>query len=143
SPTSLIQTIGRAARNVEARAILYADTMTKSMKAAIEETDRRREKQIAYNAVHGITPESVRKSIGDVLGSVYEQPDSAQPGLGEDGAQAPWLHNPSALRKHIEALRKKMRTAAGDLDFETAARLRDEIRRLETLELSVREGTIL
>jgi excinuclease ABC subunit B len=142
SRTSLIQTIGRAARNVEARAILYADTVTKSMKAAIEETDRRREKQVAYNAAHGITPESVRKSIGDAMGSVYDQADSVQSGLGEDGAQAPWLHNPAALRKHIEATRKKMRTAAGDLDFETAARLRDQIRRLETLELSVRDGII-
>ncbi len=139
SRTSLIQTIGRAARNVEAKAVLYADTITKSMKAAIEETDRRREKQKAYNLAHGITPESVRKAIGDVPGALYDQAASSSvrliADLTEDGKQADFLHDPVALRKRIDALRKEMHAAAADLEFETAAKLRDEIKKLEEIDL--------
>lgn len=139
SRTSLIQTIGRAARNVEAKAVLYADTVTKSMKAAIDETDRRREKQVAYNTAHGITPESVKKAIGDSMGGAYDQGESVRLAAGfADGAeQAAFLHSPAALRKHIEGLRKKMHTAAADLEFETAAKLRDEIKKLEAMEMEI------
>ncbi len=150
SRTSLIQTIGRAARNIDGRAILYADKITGSMKAAIEETERRREKQQAYNAANGITPESVKKHIGDILASVFERGDHVDvdarakltrgkagrgSGAGADGG-APALSGP-ALQKHIRQLEKKMKEAAGNLDFETAATLRDEIRRLEREEMGV------
>ncbi|MCB9978169.1 MAG: excinuclease ABC subunit UvrB [Rhodospirillales bacterium] len=139
SRTSLIQTIGRAARNVEAKAILYADTITKSMKAAIDETDRRREKQKAYNTAHGITPESVRKAIGDTMSGAYGQGESVRlaAGFADGSAQAEFLRSPAALRKHIESLHRKMHIAAADLEFETAAKLRDEIRTLEVMELEI------
>lgn len=141
SRTSLIQTIGRAARNLEAKAVLYADRVTKSMQSAIEETDRRREKQKAYNAAHGITPESVRKAIGDIPGALNDQASSSAARLvaelAEDGAQAEFLHDPAALRKRIESLRKEMHAAAADLEFETAAKLRDEIRKLEEADLYI------
>jgi excinuclease ABC subunit B len=131
SRTSLIQTIGRAARNLDGRVILYADRMTQSLEAAIRETNRRREKQQAFNVANGITPESVRSRINDVMDSVYEQDSvTVDMGLGEERNLIG--HN---LRATIDALDKKMRAAAGDLEFEEAARLRDEIRRLEMLEL--------
>ncbi len=134
SQTSLIQTIGRAARNIDGRVILYADTMTRSLRAAIEETERRRNKQRTWNEDHGITPQSVRKQIGKVLESVFEQ---------DYVTIAPVKHTGAAefvgkdLKAAIADLEKRMRAAAADLEFEAAARLRDEIKRLEALDLGL------
>jgi excinuclease ABC subunit B len=139
SKTSLIQTIGRAARNVDAKAILYADRETKSMQAAIEETTRRREKQLEYNKAHNITPESVRKSIGDVLQSVYERSDRLNvpiiKGLNEQEQAA--LATPEGFKKYIAGLEQKMLKAAENLEFETAADIRDEIHKLEKSSLGL------
>ncbi|WP_219894486.1 excinuclease ABC subunit UvrB [Aquisediminimonas profunda] len=132
SETSLIQTIGRAARNVDGRVILYADRMTGSMERAIAETDRRREKQLAYNTAHGITPETIKRAIGDIIKDVASR-DQVTVEI-EDGPVHMVGHN---LRAYIEELEKKMRAAAADLEFEEAGRLRDEIRALEQSELGI------
>ncbi len=126
SKTSLIQTIGRAARNVNGRVILYADRVTKSMQEALTETNRRRERQQAYNAAHGITPESVKKSIRDVLQSVYES-DHLTVEIDKETVELTGKH----LENHMKDLEKRMREAASNLEFEEAARLRDELKRIE------------
>ncbi|MDM7955125.1 excinuclease ABC subunit UvrB [Blastomonas sp.] len=133
SETSLIQTIGRAARNVEGRVILYADRITGSMERALNETDRRREKQIAYNEEHGITPTTIKRNIGDIIAHVASK-DSVLVDTGDENRPHMVGHN---LRGYIEELEKKMRAAAADLEFEEAGRLRDEIRKLEAEELGL------
>lgn len=123
SEMSLIQTVGRAARHVSGQAIMYADTITGSMRRAIDETNRRREKQLAYNREHGIEPESVRKAIRDLLvAEVAEEPAvyGAGPGLPQD-----------TVEDLVAELERDMKLAARDLRFEDAAKLRDRIRALQ------------
>ena len=136
SETSLIQTIGRAARNVDGRVILYADRMTGSMERAIAETDRRRAKQHAYNEANGITPATIKREIADIIAHTASR-DGILVELDDPATNNMVGHN---LRSHIEDLEKRMRAAAADLEFEEAGRLRDEIRRLEATELGLPEG---
>jgi excinuclease ABC subunit B len=133
SETSLIQTIGRAARNVDGRVILYADRITGSMERAMAETDRRREKQHAYNLLHGITPATIKRGIADIIADTASR-DGVLVDIEDDGVNNLVGHN---LRGYIEDLEKRMRAAAADLEFEEAGRLRDEIRRLEAGELGL------
>ncbi|MCB2116823.1 MAG: excinuclease ABC subunit UvrB, partial [Rhodobacteraceae bacterium] len=131
SETSLIQTIGRAARNAEGRVIMYADHVTGSMERALAETERRREKQIAYNLEHGITPETVKKNVEDILAGLYKgDTDQARVTAKVDKP----MHGAN-LEAHLDALRTQMRKAAENLEFEEAARLRDEVKRLEAVDL--------
>jgi len=123
SERSLIQTFGRAARNVDGTVILYADKMTGSIKRALGETSRRRKKQLAYNRKHNITPESVKKEIGDILSSIYER-DYADLAAEEERPR-------TEIEADIRRLHKEMIASAKELEFEKAASLRDEIQRLE------------
>jgi excinuclease ABC subunit B len=134
SETSLIQTIGRAARNVDGRVILYADTMTRSLRAALEETERRRNKQRQWNEDHNITPMSIKRSIGKVLESVFEQ-DYVTVEPVADTKVSEFVGKD--LKSTIAELEKRMRAAAADLEFEQAGRLRDEIKRLEALDMGL------
>ena len=133
SETSLIQTIGRAARNADGRVIMYADRITGSMERALAETERRREKQIAYNEEHGITPETVKKNVDDILAGLYQ-------GDTDQSRVTAKIDKPlmgANLQAHLDGLRDEMRKAAENLEFEEAARLRDEIKRLEAVDLAV------
>ena len=133
SRTSLIQTIGRAARNAEGRVILYADRITDSMQYAIDETKRRRDKQTAWNKANGITPETIKKDITDILDSVYEKADRVTVKAGSKDAS---LHGKD-IPTIIAELETKMRDAAANLEFEEAARLRDELKRIENKHLGL------
>jgi excinuclease ABC subunit B len=135
SERSLIQTCGRAARNINGTVLLYADDMTGSMRRAIEESNRRREMQLEYNNVHNITPASIQKNIEDVLGSIYEADYVTIPAMAEDEAE---YLPPEVIQAMVRDLEKKMKRAAKQLEFEEAARFRDEIRALEQKELDVR-----
>jgi excinuclease ABC subunit B len=138
SETSLIQTIGRAARNADGRVIMYADHVTGSMERAIAETNRRREKQLAYNLAHGITPETVRKNVADVLEGLWQ-------GDTDEARITARVEKPlvgANLAAHLDALRRSMLKAAENLEFEEAARLRDEIKRLEAVDLAVADDPL-
>jgi excinuclease ABC subunit B len=138
SETSLIQTIGRAARNVDGRVIMYADRITGSMERALRETERRREKQIAYNTEHGITPTTIRKNVEDVLSGLYKgDTDMARVTAKIDKP----LHGAN-LETVLNGLRADMRKAAENLEFEEAARLRDEIKRLEAVDLAISDDPL-
>ena len=155
SETSMVQTIGRAARNAEARVILYADKVTGSMQRAMDETDRRRAKQVAHNEAHGITPTSITREVADILGDLGEKPGGAGTGRGvkpgapgsqhqgrRRGVAEPEPtgfagepgHNLAAV---IADMEKRMHEAAADLEFEEAAKLRDEVIRLRERELGI------
>ncbi|MDW4550550.1 excinuclease ABC subunit UvrB [Defluviimonas sp. D31] len=131
SETSLIQTVGRAARNAEGRVIMYADRVTGSMERALAETNRRREKQIAYNAAHGITPATVKKNVEDILAGLYK----GDVDMSRVTAKVDRPMHGANLETHLNGLRTQMRKAAENLEFEEAARLRDEIKRLEAVDL--------
>ena len=131
SETSLIQTIGRAARNAEGRVIMYADRVTGSMDRAMAETERRREKQVAYNEAHGITPETVKKNVEDILAGLYK----GDVDMNRVTAKVDRPMHGANLEAHLDALRTQMRKAAENLEFEEAARIRDEVKRLEAVDL--------
>jgi excinuclease ABC subunit B len=138
SETSLIQTIGRAARNAEGKVIMYADRVTGSMERAIAETERRRAKQIAYNEEHGITPATVKKNVEDILAGLYK-------GDVDMNRVTAKIDKPlvgANLQAHLDGLRTDMRKAAENLEFEEAARLRDEIKRLEAVDLAVHDDPL-
>jgi excinuclease ABC subunit B len=138
SDRSLIQTIGRAARNVGGTVILYADGMTDSMQRAIDETERRRRLQAEFNKKHGITPQSIVKSLGSPLVKIYDADYVDVPMAAESSAQ----YGPSELARLIRKLQKEMKQAAERLDFETAAELRDRVRDLQNQELALRESSL-
>ncbi len=139
SETSLIQTIGRAARNADGRVIMYADRITGSMERALNETERRRAKQIAYNQQHGITPETVRKNVDDILAGLYQgDTDQSRVTAKIDDK----LAGGSNLQAVLEGLRSDMRKAAENLEFEEAARLRDEVKRLEAVDLAIADDPL-
>jgi excinuclease ABC subunit B len=138
SETSLIQTIGRAARNAEGRVIMYADRITGSMERALAETNRRRAKQIAYNEAHGITPQTVKKNVEDVLAGLWQ----GDTDMARVTAKVEKANVGQNLQAHLDALRSQMRKAAENLEFEEAARLRDEVKRLEAVELTVADDPL-
>ena len=139
SETSLVQTIGRAARNVDGRVIMYADRITGSMERALAETNRRREKQLAYNVENGITPETVKKNVEDILSGLYKgDTDQARVTATVETS----LQGGSNLQAVLDGLRSDMRKAAENLEFEEAARLRDEVRRLEAVELAISDDPL-
>ena len=138
SETSLIQTIGRAARNADGRVIMYADRITGSMERALAETDRRREKQIAYNEEHGITPATVKKNVEDILAGLYQ----GDVDMNRVTAQVDKPMHGGNLQAHLDGLRTDMRKAAENLEFEEAARLRDEIKRLEAVDLAIADDPL-
>ncbi len=131
SETSLIQTIGRAARNVEGRVIMYADRITGSMERAMGETNRRREKQVAYNLAHNITPQTIRKNVEDILSGLYK----GDVDMNRVTAKVDRPMHGANLEAHLDGLRTAMRKAAENLEFEEAARIRDEVKRLEAVDL--------
>ena len=139
SETSLVQTIGRAARNVDGRVIMYADRITGSMERALAETNRRREKQQAYNLENGITPETVKKNVEDILAGLYKG-DTDQSRITANVETK--LQGGSNLQAVLDGLRTDMLKAAENLEFEEAARLRDEVRRLETVELAISDDPL-
>jgi len=138
SETSLIQTIGRAARNADGKVIMYADRITGSMERAIGETDRRREKQAAYNVENGITPETVRKNVDDVLAGLYE----GDTDMSRVTATLDMPLHGANFEAHLAGLREQMRKAAENLEFEEAARLRDEVKRLEAVDLAISDDPL-
>ncbi|MEO1563658.1 MAG: excinuclease ABC subunit UvrB [Pseudomonadota bacterium] len=139
SETSLVQTIGRAARNADGRVIMYADHITGSMERAMAETDRRRAKQVAYNEKHGVTPQTVKKNVQDILEGVYKG-DTDQSRITAKTDRAVKVGD--NLQAHLDALRKDMMKAAENLEFEEAARLRDEVKRLEAVDLAVSDDPL-
>ena len=143
SERSLIQTIGRAARNVNGQVILYGDTITASMRKAIDETDRRRAIQVEYNKEHGITPATIRKKIQEGLGDLFDGNPALQVrGEDQENLFEKFHGEPSKIQKEIDKLKEKMRKASEKLEFEEAAELRDEIRRLQILDMNIRTGSI-
>ena len=136
STRSLIQTCGRAARNIHGRVLMYGDHVTRSMQTCIDETERRRVKQLAYNQEHGITPETIKKEMRTILGSIEEKDYYTPGGVAE--ASEEYAVAPKEIPKLVKKLRKEMLAAARELDFERAAALRDKVKKLEGIELALR-----